>query len=246
MTDGRPRASDIPTETVPALDAAAAAAIMHSASGAAQVDAATAPATPPRPRSRNPIRRLYDWVLSWAETPYGVPALFVLSFAESSFFPIPPDVLLIALALSAPARAFRFAAWCTVASVLGGLFGYFIGYALWSTFEPLLINRVFSQENFDVVTGKYNEYGFFAVFIAAFTPIPYKVFTVAAGVAQLNLVGFVLASLFGRGGRFFLVALVIRLLGPRAKRWIDEYFNLATVLVTLLLIGGFVLIKYVK
>ena len=207
----------------------------------------TSPTTlSPRTRSRNPIRRMYDWVLSWAETPYGVPALFVLSFTESSFFPIPPDVLLIALALSVPARAFRFAAWCTVASVLGGLFGYLIGYALWSTFEPYLIPRVFSADNFAYVTGQYNEYGFLAVFIAAFTPIPYKVFTVAAGVAQLNLVGFTLASIFGRGGRFFLVALVIRMLGPKAKQWIDEYFNLATVVGTLLLIGGFLLIKLLK
>ena len=221
-------------------------------------DPATPPATDPtaappaaplaaaRARSRNPIRRMYDWVLSWAETPYGVPALCVLSFAESSFFPIPPDVLLIALALSVPARAFRFAAWCTLASVLGGLFGYFIGYALWTTFEPYLIPRVFSQENFAYVTGQYNEYGFLAVFIAAFTPIPYKVFTVAAGVAQLNLAGFVLASIFGRAGRFFLVALVIRLLGPKARQWIEEYFNLATIVGTLLLLGGFFLLKALK
>ena len=206
---------------------------------------AAGPAVPPR-RSRNPIRRLYDWVLSWADTKYGVPALFVLAFTESSFFPIPPDILLIALALSAPSRAFRFAAWCTLASVLGGLFGYFIGYALWAVFEPYLINRVFSQENFDLVTAKYNEYGALAVFIAAFTPIPYKVFTVAAGVAKLNLFGFTGASILGRGGRFFLVALVIRLAGPRAKRWIDEYFNLATIVGTLLLIGGFLLIKALR
>lgn len=206
---------------------------------------AAGPADPPR-RSRNPIRRLYDWVLSWADTRYGVPALFVLAFTESSFFPIPPDILLIALALSAPSRAFRFAAWCTLASVLGGLFGYFIGYALWAVFEPYLINRVFSQENFDLVTAKYNEYGALAVFIAAFTPIPYKVFTVAAGVAKLNLFGFTGASILGRGGRFFLVALVIRLAGPRAKRWIDEYFNLATIVGTLLLIGGFLLIKALR
>jgi len=214
----------------------------------------TDPASPPAPppvaaapaRSRNPIRRIYDWVLSWAESPYGVPALFVLAFMESSFFPIPPDVLLIALALSVPTRGFRFAAWCTLGSVLGGLFGYFIGYALWATFEPYLINRAFSQANFDLVTAKYNEYGELAVFIAAFTPIPYKVFTVAAGVAKLNLLGFVGASLVGRAGRFFLVALVIRVLGPRAKRWIDEYFNLATVVGTLLLVGGFLMIKFLR
>ena len=201
---------------------------------------------PARARSRNPIRRMYDWVLSWAETPYGVLALFVLSFAESSFFPIPPDVLLIALALSVPAKAFRFAAWCTLASVLGGLFGYLIGYALWSTFEPYLIPRVFSAESFAYVTGQYNEYGFLAVFIAAFTPIPYKVFTVAAGVAKLNIIGFTGASIVGRGARFFLVAAIIRALGPRAKRWIDEYFNMVTVIGTLLLIGGFLVIRFMR
>lgn len=200
-------------------------------------------AAAPRARSRNPIRRLYDWVLSWAETPYGVPALFVLSFAESSFFPIPPDVLLIALALAAPTRAFRFAMWCTIASVLGGLFGYLIGYALWTTFEPYLVGTVFSRAKFDQVTGWYNEYGFAAVFVAAFTPIPYKVFTIAAGVAQLNLVGFTLASIIGRGARFFLVAFIIRKLGGRAKQWIDEYFNLVTIVGTALLVGGFLLIK---
>jgi membrane protein YqaA with SNARE-associated domain len=211
-------------------------------------------ASPPAPsplaaapvRSRNPIRRIYDWVLSWAETPYGIPALFVLAFMESSFFPIPPDVLLIALALAVPTRAFRFALICTLGSVLGGLFGYFIGYALWATFEPYLINRVFSQETFDTVTRQYNEYGELAVFIAAFTPIPYKVFTVAAGVAKLNILGFTGASIVGRGARFFLVAMVIRALGPRAKRWIDEYFNMVTVIGTLLLIGGFLAIKYLR
>jgi membrane protein YqaA with SNARE-associated domain len=195
------------------------------------------------PRSRNPIRRIYEWVLSWAETPYGVPALFVLAFVESSFFPIPPDVLLIALALAVPTRAFRFALWCTVGSVIGGLFGYFIGFALWSTFEPYLIPTVFGRDKFDMVTAKYNEYGELAVFIAAFTPIPYKVFTVAAGVAKLNLIGFTGASIVGRGGRFFLVALVIRLAGPRAKQLIDKYFNLVTIVGTALLIGAFLLLR---
>jgi membrane protein YqaA with SNARE-associated domain len=205
----------------------------------------TDPAPAPAPaRSRNPIRRIYDWVLSWADTPYGLPALVVLAFVESSFFPIPPDVLLIALALAKPTRAWRFALWCTVGSVLGGLFGYFIGYALWQTFEPYLVNRVFSQANFDRVNNWYNEWGELAVFVAAFSPIPYKVFTVAAGVAKLNLLGFTVASIVGRGGRFFLVAALIRLYGPKAKEFIDKYFNLVTIAGTALLIGGFLLIKF--
>lgn len=210
-------------------------------------EAAPTPAPAPAPpQSRNPIRRIYDWVLRWAETPYGVPALFILAFVESSFFPIPPDVLLIALCLSIPARSFRFAAWCTAGSVLGGLFGYFIGYALWATFEPYLINRVFSRENFEAVTHQYNQHGEIAVFIAAFTPIPYKVFTIAAGVAKLDLLGFAGASLVGRGARFFAVAWLIRLAGPRAKELIDRYFNLATIIGGLLLVGGFLLIKFLR
>ncbi len=218
---------------------------MNEPAPAAAPAAAPSPSAAP-PRSRNPIRRIYDWVLRWAETPYGVPALFVLAFVESSFFPIPPDVLLIALALSIPTRAWRFAMWCTVGSVLGGLFGYFIGYALWATFEPYLINRVFSRENFEAVTQQYNDHGEVAVFIAAFTPIPYKVFTIAAGVAKLDLFGFTGASLVGRGGRFFAVAALIRLAGPRAKELIDKYFNLATVIGGLLLVGGFLLIKFLR
>ncbi len=194
--------------------------------------------------SRNPIRRLYDWVLSWADTPYGVPALFVLAFAESSFFPIPPDVLLIALALAAPTRAFRFAAWCTVGSVLGALLGYLIGYALWSVFEPMLLGPIIRPRDFAMVTEKYHEYGGLAVFTAAFTPIPFKVFTVAAGVAKLSIAPFVAGSLAGRAGRFFLVALVIRLTGDRAREFIDRYFNLVTLVGAALLVGGFLLVRW--
>jgi membrane protein YqaA with SNARE-associated domain len=191
----------------------------------------------------NVVRRLYDWVLSWAETPYGVPALFVLAVAESSFFPIPPDVLLIALALAIPSKAFRYALWCTIGSVLGGVLGYYIGFALWGTFEPLLIPAVFSAEKFEKVTGIYNEYGVPFVFAAGFTPIPYKVFTVAGGVAEINLPAFIATSFVGRGARFFLVAAVIRRYGDLAKDLIDRYFNLVTLAFTILLVGAFLLLK---
>jgi len=191
----------------------------------------------------NPLRRLYDWVLSWAKTPYGTWALFALAFMESSFFPIPPDVLLIALCVGAPNRAFTFAAVCTAGSVLGGLFGYYIGYGLWSVFEPWLLGPVLPREDFAAVTEKYREYGGVAVFAAAFTPIPYKVFTVAAGVSHLALAPFILASLAGRGGRFFLVGAVVRLFGDRARELIDRYFNLLTIVGAILLIGGFLLVR---
>ena len=192
-----------------------------------------------------PIRRLYDWVLSWADSPYGVAALFLLAVAESSFFPIPPDVLLIALALSIPTRAFRFAAWCTAGSVIGGVLGYYIGYALWSTVEPLLVPTVFSAEKFVSVTELYDTYGVPIVFTAGFTPVPYKLFTIAGGVAKINLPAFIATSFIGRGARFFLVALVIRRYGDQAKLLIDRYFNLLTLAFTILLIGAFLLLKVV-
>jgi membrane protein YqaA with SNARE-associated domain len=181
--------------------------------------------------------------LSWAESRYGTVALVLLAVVESSFFIIPPDVLLIALALSKPQRSFRFAAWCTLGSVVGGVLGYLIGWGLWATVGPFMLDHLFSPEKFELVMGYYHEYGIAIVFAAAFTPIPYKVFTIAAGVAKLNLPMFIAASLFGRGARFFLVAIFIRVFGERAKQLIDRYFNLITLLATLLLIGGFLLLK---
>lgn len=189
------------------------------------------------------VRRLYDWVLSWAESPYGTLALFLIAVAESSFFPIPPDVLLIALALSIPTKAFRFAMWCTIGSVLGGVIGYYIGWGLWQTVEPLLIPKVFSAEKFAEVTGWYDEYGIPIVFIAGFSPIPYKVFTVAGGVAQINLLAFTLTSIVARGARFYLVALVIRHFGDQAKAFIDKHFEWVTLAFCVLLVGMFLLLK---
>jgi membrane protein YqaA with SNARE-associated domain len=211
--------------------------------------AVTAPELPEQDgavaKKPNPIRRLYDWVLSWAESPYGLVALFMLAVAESSFFPIPPDVLLIALALSIPTKAFRFAAWCTAGSVIGGIIGYYLGFALWSTVEPLVIPALFSVEKFERVTTLYDEYGVPIVFAAGFTPIPYKVFTVAGGVAEINFPAFVATSIVGRGARFFLVATVIRRYGTQAKDFIDRYFNLVTLAFTVLLVGAFLLLKVV-
>jgi membrane protein YqaA with SNARE-associated domain len=193
----------------------------------------------------NVVRRLYNWVLGWAQTPYGVPALFVLAVAESSFFPIPPDVLLIALGLAIPTKALRYALWCAIGSVLGGVIGYYLGFALWSSVEPMIIPRLFSAAKFEQVTGLYNEYGVPIVFAAGFTPIPYKVFTVAAGVAEINLPAFIATSFIGRGARFFLVAAVIKRYGAQAKDFIDRYFNLVTLAFTVLLVGAFLLLKVV-
>ncbi len=193
--------------------------------------------------SGNPLRRFYAWTLSWADTPYAVPALFVMAFVESSFFPIPPDVLLLVLALAAPTSAFRYAAWCTVGSVLGGIFGYFIGFAVWSSVEPFMFQWVLSAEKFDYVMGIYREWGGTVVFLAAFTPIPYKVFTIAAGVASLNLPLFVAASLIGRAARFFLVAAFIYKFHDKAVALIDRWFNWITIGVAVAVVLVVVLTK---
>ncbi|GMT49326.1 MAG: cytochrome b561 [bacterium] len=191
------------------------------------------------------IRSLYDWVLHWAKTPYGVPALFILAFAESSFFPIPPDILLIALALSVPTKSFRFALVCSVGSLLGGIVGYGIGWGLWGSFESIFIDYIpgFTQERFLYIQGLYKDYDFWIVFIAGFTPIPYKIFTILAGVMGINLPIFILASALSRSARFFLVAGLIYKFGPTISKFIDKYFNWLTLAFMVLLIGAFFILK---
>lgn len=218
-------------------------------SGGLAPDAALGPHSmrdAPRPTPAWAIhRRMYNWVMKQAYSRHGVVALFLLSFAESSFFPIPPDVLQIALTLERRSKAFYFAAVSTVGSVLGGVAGYAIGWGLWAAVSGFFLKYVFDQPVFDRVGGLYQQYDFWCVFVAAFTPIPYKVFTIAGGVFGVALVPFVLASLVGRAGRFFLVAMLLWWFGPPIKAFIDRYFNLLSVVFTVLLIGFFLLFKYV-
>ena len=197
------------------------------------------------PRS-NPLKRLYAWVLHWADTKYGLPALMCLSFAESSFFPIPPDVLLIALCMGAPTRAFRFAFWCSVCSVLGGIGGYYIGFAAEPLGRWIIFDLLHYGAAWDKVAVLYGQNAFLSIVTAAFTPIPYKVFTIAAGVfhEQVSLGTLVLASAIGRSGRFFLVAGCIYYFGPPVKRLLDKYLEVFTVIFMVLLVGSFFLIKY--
>lgn len=191
-------------------------------------------------------RRLYDWVLHWADTPHGAAALFILAFAESSFFPIPPDVLLIALVLGARQRWLRFAAICTVASALGGVAGYGIGLGFMDTIGQRIIALYHAEHYYERVTEWYQQYDYWIVFIAAFTPIPYKVFTIASGAFHMNLLGFALVSIVGRGARFFAVALLLYWFGPPMKRLIDKYFDLLCVVFVVLLVGGFLAIKWIQ
>ena len=200
----------------------------------------------------NYLRRLYDWVLHWAETKYGVPALFLLAFAESSFFPIPPDVLLIPLALGARSKAIRFALVCSVASIVGGIAGYGIGYFSWwsgaeaySAVALFFFNHIpgFTEQVFLNIQEKYEIYNFLIVFTAGFTPIPFKIITISAGAFSVNFPMFLLASTVSRSARFFLVALLIRQFGEPITAFIDKYFNVLSIIFTLLLIGGFLVLK---
>ena len=190
------------------------------------------------------FRRLYNWVLGWADTKYGVPALAIVSFAESSFFPVPPDPLLMALSLGKPKRAFWYALVCSVMSVLGGIFGYFIGWALWGLMSSFFLTYVFSPEAFDFVRAQYEQNAFLAILGAAITPIPYKVFTVTAGVFHINLLYLILASAIGRSVRFFLEAGLIYFFGEKIRNFIDKYFNLLVTLFFILILAGFFIVKF--
>jgi len=248
------------------------------------------------------LRRIYDWVLHWAETPFGVWALFILAFAESSFFPIPPDVLLIALVIGAVrnppvsyppppqssernsfsqslaewkkyfvklipyifthliplgkkiprSRPFRLALICSLGSVIGGIFGYGIGHFFWyadnntfSAIAHLFFNTIpgFTVESFNTMKNGYDQWNFWIVFTAGFTPVPYKLITITAGVFNINFPIFCFASFVSRSARFFLVAGLLWILGPPIKTFIDNYFNLICFLFLFLLGLGFIVVK---
>lgn len=195
--------------------------------------------------SKSLMKRMYDWVLHWAETPYGAWALLILAFAESSFFPIPPDVLLIALCIGMVSRSFWFAAVCSIGSILGGIFGYYIGYGLFEVVGQPILEMYGYMEKFNHVGDLYNEYAAWAVGVAGFTPIPYKVFTIAAGTFKINFFIFLGASAISRSARFFIVAALIWKFGPQIKSFIDKYFNILSIIFIVLLILGFVIVKLV-
>ncbi len=200
----------------------------------------------------NQLRKLYDWVLHWTDTKYGMPALFILAFAESSFFPIPPDVLLIALAIGNRSKAFRFALVCSIGSIIGGIAGYSIGHFAWwsgknvySSLALFFFDHVpgFSVDIFQKIRSQYELNNILIVFTAGFTPIPYKIITITAGAFNINFPMFLLASSVSRTARFFLVSLLIWKFGEPITTFIDKYFNLLTIIFTILLVGGFLVMK---
>jgi membrane protein YqaA with SNARE-associated domain len=195
-------------------------------------------------------RRLYNWVIHFANTPHGERALFLLSFAESSFFPVPPDVLLAPLALGAPKKWFRFALMCSIASVIGGIFGYGIGLFLWQEIGPWVFAHLsgigMTEANFQLFQQWYDKYDFWIVFTCGFTPLPYKVCTISAGIAKINFLGFMIASVLSRSARFFLVAGLFGWKGEKIRPFVEKYFNWLSLLFMILLIGGFMAIKLFK
>lgn len=186
------------------------------------------------------LHDLVDWVLAWADSPYGGLALFVLSAAESIIFPVPPDPLLIALGVGKPSFALVFAAICLAGSLIGASIGYMIG--MWGG-RPV-VDRLFAQEKIEFVEQKYQRYDVWAILIAALTPIPYKVFTVTAGMFRLHFGRLMLASLLGRGARFFAVGFLIALFGEPIAEFIDEYLDILFIVFMVLLVGGFFVIRF--
>jgi membrane protein YqaA with SNARE-associated domain len=208
-------------------------------------DQVPGPATPAVAAKVGPVRRMYDWVLSFAHRPGGSWALFGFSFAESSFFPIPPDPLLVALSLGKPKKALWFATVCALGSILGGLAGYAIGWGIWQMVDQFFYTYVpgVTPEAFVSVQQLYERYDFWAIFAAGFTPIPFKVFTLSAGVFNISLAIFLFASTVSRSARFFLVAGLIYFYGPPIQGFIDKHFDRLAWLFLILLVGGFVVIK---
>jgi len=195
----------------------------------------------------NIIRRLYAWTVSWADHPGGTWALFLIAFAESSFFPIPPDVLLLALCFGAREKWLKYAAVCTLGSVLGGIAGWGIGYGLRDTVAIPLLNIFDTSGHTQVkIQTWYDAHGFWGILIAAVTPIPYKVFTVFSGMANYSLPLLIGASIVGRGFRFFFVAALIRVFGQTVRPFIEKHLEWCFIIGTLMVIGGFVVLKFVR
>lgn len=190
------------------------------------------------------LKRLYEWMLEKAAHRQATKWLAGISFAESSFFPIPPDVMLAPMCLAKPERAYWYALVCTIASVLGSLLGYSIGYFVFETVGMPILDFYGVAEKFDVFAQNFNEQGWVVVLLAGFTPLPFKVITIAAGSTAMPLYILIGAAIVARSARFFLVAALLRYFGPPMKAWIDKNFALATTAVGVLFVGGFAAVRW--
>lgn len=195
---------------------------------------------------KNVIHKIRVWMESFADKPGAMWFLALISFAEASFFPIPPDILLLAMGIATPKKAFKMAAVTSVFSVLGAILGYFIGYALFETIGIHIVDFYNGQEVWQVIVDKYNsELGIWFLAGAAFSPIPFKIATIAAGATTMNLPNFIFVCIIGRSLRFFAEAIVIYFFGEKAKDIIEKYFDKITIAFVLLIILGFIAIKYI-
>ena len=192
-----------------------------------------------------PLRRLYDWTLDLAAHPHAIWWLALVAFAESSFFPIPQDIMMIPMILAAREKAFQIALVATIASVSGGVLGYFIGYGLYETVGQQIIALYGAAEKYATFQGWYQEFGNWIVAAGAFTPIPYKVITIASGAAEMDLASFTGISVIGRGSRFFMLAILLYYFGAPIRRLIEHRFGLMTTAFFVLVIGGFAALKLV-
>ena len=191
------------------------------------------------------IKKLYNWTISLASHPFAIGFLAVIAFLESSIFPIPPDVLLIALVLASRDKAWIMASVCTVFSVIGGLFGYIIGFFLFTSIGDPILEFYGYQDHFSRFKSVYNDWGAWIVFAGGFTPIPYKVITIASGAVHLNLITFLVASIVSRGMRFFLVSTLLWYFGPPVRKIIEKNLNFFAILFFAILLLGFIVIRYV-
>ncbi|MFV2052824.1 YqaA family protein [Aliiroseovarius sp. YM-037] len=190
------------------------------------------------------IRRLYDWTINLAQTPHALWALAVVAFLESSVFPIPPDVLMIPMVLARPSRAWLIAGVALVASVLGGLFGYYIGASLFETVGRPILEFYGKDAYFEDFATRYNEWGAWSVLIAGMTPFPYKVITILSGTTGLSLPVFIVSSIVARGVRFFIVAALLWKFGAPIRDFIEKRLGLLFVVFLVILLGGFYLVRY--
>jgi membrane protein YqaA with SNARE-associated domain len=190
------------------------------------------------------IRRLYDWTLSLSAHPHALWALAAVSFVESSFFPIPPDIIMIPMILAQPRKAWLIALVATVASVFGGLLGYFIGAALFDTIGQAIFDFYGKSDAVAAFNERFNAYGAWAVLVAGVTPFPYKVITIMSGWTGLSIPVFIVASIVARGLRFFIVASLLWKFGDPIRLFIEKYLGLLFTLFVILLVGGFYAVRF--
>lgn len=192
----------------------------------------------------NALEKLRLWTLKWADSKYSSTAIFVLAFAESSFFPIPPDVLLIGILAINSKKWWYYAGICMAGSVLGGIFGYLIGWGFYEAIGQKIVDAYGLQKTVDAIGLKYSSNAFLTVFTAAFTPIPYKLITITAGLFKISLFQLIVASIIGRGARFLIIAFVLKTFGSKFNNLVIKYFNILSLFAIAIVILSFIAIKF--